>query len=81
MDLLAAPEALASAARDLAVIRWSVTDAGAAAALQTTGVVAAASDEVSATIAALFGKYGRQYQVVAALAQANTSVRSSRRTQ
>ncbi|WRO43731.1 PE family protein PE33 [Mycobacterium canetti] len=44
--------------------------ATAAAAAQTTGIVAAAHDEVSAAIAALFSAHGQAYQAASAQAAA-----------
>ena len=45
--------------------RSAINDANASAAGPTTGLVAAAEDEVSAAIAKLFGGYGQQYQALA----------------
>ena len=52
----------AGAAADVANIGSQIGEARAAAAGSTTGLVAAAEDEVSAATAALFGAYGQQYQ-------------------
>lgn len=60
--VIAAPEALDSAATDLVVLGSTLGAATAAAAAQTTGIVAAAHDEVSAAIAALFSAHGQAYQ-------------------
>lgn len=68
--LTAAPEFVSAAAGDLASIGSALGEAHAAAALPTTGIVAAAGDEVSAQIAALFGAYGQQYQALNAQAAA-----------
>jgi len=68
--VIAAPEMVKAAAQDLAGIRSSLSEASAAAVGPTTGVAAAAGDEVSAGIAALFGSFGQEYQVVSAQAQA-----------
>lgn len=62
--VIAAPEALDSAATDLVVLGSTL---GAA---QTTGIVAAAHDEVSAAIAALFSAHGQAYQAASAQAAA-----------
>lgn len=67
-SLITVPETLASTAADVQGIGSAINAAGASAAGQTTGVMAAAEDEVSAAIANLFGAYGREYQ--AALSQA-----------
>jgi hypothetical protein len=68
--LVAAPELLASTAVNLESIGSALSTAGVNAAGPTTGLLAAAEDEVSATIANLFGAYGRQYQAL--IAQAAT---------
>ncbi len=52
--VVAVPEVLGTAATDLAGLGSSLSEARAAAATQTTGVLAAAEDEVSAAIAAVF---------------------------
>lgn len=62
--VIAVPEALTMAASDLANIGSTINAANAAAALPTTGVVAAAADEVSAAVAALFGSYAQSYQAL-----------------
>lgn len=64
--VIAVPEALTMAASDLANIGSTINAANAAAALPTTGVVAAAADEVSAAVAALFGSYAQSYQAFGA---------------
>jgi hypothetical protein len=56
------PQAMAGAAADVANIGSRIGEARAAAAGSTTGLVAAAEDEVSAAAASLFGAYGQQYQ-------------------
>jgi hypothetical protein len=68
--LIAAPEILDSAATDLASIAGTVRAANASAAAQTTGILAAAKDEVSATIAALFSDHAQAFQAVSAKAAA-----------
>ena len=50
--VIAAPEIMTSAATDLTRIESALSAAHAAAATQTTAVLAAAQDEVSAAIAA-----------------------------
>ncbi|BBZ42856.1 PE family protein [Mycobacterium parmense] len=60
--VLAAPEALVTAAADLSGIGSALTTAHAAAAASTTGLAAAAGDEVSTQIAALFSTHARAYQ-------------------
>ena len=68
--VVATPEALAAASRNLTGIGAAITKAHAAAAAPTTSVVAAARDEVSAAIAELFGSHGQAYQAVAGRAAA-----------
>ncbi|ORB86036.1 PE family protein, partial [Mycobacterium kansasii] len=62
------PEALHTAATDLASLDSTLAAANAAAAAQTTGLLAAAEDEISAAIAALFSGHGRAYQALSAQA-------------
>jgi hypothetical protein len=64
--VIAAPEIMTSAATDLATIGSTLSAAHAAAATETTGVLAAAEDEVSAAIAQLFSGHGRAYQALSA---------------
>lgn len=64
------PELVTAAAEDLAGIRSTLGEATAAAAAPTTGVTAAAADEVSAAISRVFGTYGRQFQAATAQAAA-----------
>jgi len=68
--LIAVPEMLDSAATDLASIARTLNAANASAAVQTTGILAAAKDEVSATIAALFSDHAQAYQLASAEAAA-----------
>ena len=63
-------ELLNSAAVDVKSIGSTVDAAHAAAATQTTGIEAAAADEVSAAIAAAFGDYGQEFQALGARASA-----------
>ena len=51
--VITVPDTLAAAAADLAGIGSSLNEANSAAAAQTTGLIAAAEDEVSAAIASL----------------------------
>ena len=62
--LVTAPEMLATTAANLEEIGSEISAANASAAGPTTGLVAAAEDEVSAAIAKLFGGYGQQYQAI-----------------
>jgi triacylglycerol lipase len=68
--VIAAPEMLAAAAADVAGIGSSLSEANAAAAARTTGVLAAAEDEVSAAIAALFSAHGQGFQALSTQAAA-----------
>lgn len=68
--VIAAPEAIQAAAQDLAGIRSALSQASAVVAGPTTGVVAAAEDEVSAGVAALFATFGYEYQALSAQVQA-----------
>ncbi len=63
---VATPEVLASAAAELGHVGSRIGAAGTTAAGPTTGVVAAAEDEVSAAVANLFGRYGEEYQAILA---------------
>ena len=60
------PDILTGAATNLASIGSAISAANAAAAVPTTGVQAAAADQVSATVSALFGDYGREFQALSA---------------
>ena len=64
--VFATPEALASAASDVAGIGSTLGQARAAAAGPTTAVLAAAEDDVSARIAALLSEHGLGFQQVSA---------------
>ena len=61
-SMLVEPQFVASTAADVANIGSALNEAKAAAAGPTTGLVAAAEDEVSAAVASLFGGYGQHYQ-------------------
>ena len=58
----AVPETLATVSADVGSIGSSLSAAHASAASATTGVVAAAGDEVSAAIATLFSGHGQAFQ-------------------
>lgn len=62
--VFATPEFVSAAAADLANIGTAIGDANAAAMLPTSGIVAAGADEVSATVAAVFGAHAQAYQAV-----------------
>lgn len=62
--LAVAPDWVTSAAADLEHIGSVLSAANAAAALPTTGLAAAAADEVSTAIATLFAGFGQEYQAL-----------------
>ncbi|BDE16328.1 hypothetical protein Mkiyose1665_25520 [Mycobacterium kiyosense] len=64
------PETVAAAASNLANLGSTISAANAAAAAPTTSVLAAAQDEVSTAIAALFGSHAHQFQALSAKAAA-----------
>jgi triacylglycerol lipase len=68
--VIAAPEFVTAAASDLASLGSTISSANAAAATQTTGVLAAAEDEVSAAIASVFSAHGQGFQALSAQAAA-----------
>ncbi|OBJ54459.1 hypothetical protein A9W95_16845 [Mycobacterium sp. 1423905.2] len=68
--LATAPEMVTAAAENLAGLGSSLGQVTAAAATSTTGVAAAAADEVSLAIAQLFGTFGEEFQAVNAQAAA-----------
>ncbi len=59
--VIALPELLEAAAADMARIGSSIGAAHAAAAGPTTGILAAAADEVSTAIASLFSAHGKSF--------------------
>ena len=69
-SLTAVPELITTAATDLGNIGSTLSEANAAAATQTMGVLAAAEDEVSAAIAAMFSAHGQGYRALSAQAAA-----------
>ncbi|SOJ52767.1 PE family protein PE3 [Mycobacterium simulans] len=56
------PDFIATAAADLSEIRAAIAAASAVATAPTTGLVAAAADEVSEACANLFNTYANEYQ-------------------
>ncbi len=64
--VLAAPDALIGVASDLAGLGSTISAAHAAAAPPTTGILAAAADEVSTQIATLFSHHAAWYQQLSA---------------
>ena len=67
----AAPETVAAAATDFAGIGSALSTANAGAAGTTTQIVAAAKDEVSAAIAAVFSAHSHGYQAISTHAAAS----------
>ena len=63
-SLITQTEMISTAAADVGEINSTIGAAKAAAAGPTTGVVAAAADEVSAAVAKLFGSYAQDYQAL-----------------
>jgi len=68
--VIVAPEMVADAATNLASLGSTISAANAAAAAPTTGVAAAAGDEVSAAIATMLSQYASAYQGMGAQAAA-----------
>lgn len=68
--VVAAPEAVQTAAQQLAGIRSTLIEASTSAGAPTTGLVAAAQDQVSASVAAMLGAFGQQYQTLSVQATA-----------
>ena len=66
--VIAGPEYIEAAASDLATIESSISTANNAAALPTSGLVAAGADEVSTAVAALFNSHAQAYQTLSAQA-------------
>jgi len=63
------PDTVTAAAQDLAGIHSTLSQASAAAAGPTAGLVAAAEDQVSASVAQFFGSFGQEYQAISAQTQ------------
>jgi hypothetical protein len=68
--VIAIPELVRGAAQDLAGIGSSLSDAASSVSGPTTGIAAAAQDEVSVAIASTFGNFGQEFQALNAQAQA-----------
>ena len=66
--VVATPEMMTAVAADLGSIGSVLREANAAAAAQTTGILAAAEDEVSAAIAELVSGHGQAFQALSAQA-------------
>lgn len=69
-ELTVVPDIVSVASADLANLGSSLRTANAAAAPATTSMIAAAEDEVSAAIAALFGSHAQEFQALSAEAAA-----------
>ncbi len=72
-SLLVQPEIITSVVTDMERIGSTVSAASAAAAAPTSGLLAAAADEVSAAIANFFGTYGQEFQAAVATVEAHQS--------
>ncbi|WP_153044921.1 PE family protein, partial [Mycobacterium kansasii] len=68
--VIAVPSMVEAAAANLTSLGSTLDEASAVAAHSTTQVLAAAEDEVSAAIAALFSAHGRTFQALSAQAAA-----------
>lgn len=68
--VIATPDLVQSAAGDLAAIRSSLAEASTTVAGPTTGIAAAAQDEVSIAVASMFGNVGQEFQALSMQAQA-----------
>ncbi|WP_205875447.1 PE family protein [Mycobacterium camsae] len=66
--LVTTPDWVTAAAGDLASIGSSLQATTTAASALTTGIAAAAADEVSATVAHVFGSFGEEFKAVSAQA-------------
>ncbi|OBK31020.1 hypothetical protein A5634_00835 [Mycobacterium asiaticum] len=62
--VIAAPDLMQGAAQDLAGLRASLAEATATLTGPTTGIAAAAQDEISTAVAALFGSFGEEFQAI-----------------
>ncbi len=67
-SVFATPEIIACTATELASIGSAVNAANAIAAVPTIEILAAGADEVSAAVAALFGRHALSYQTLSAQA-------------
>ncbi len=66
--VVAQPDLVAVAAKDLVGVGSTLSQTNSAAAAHTTQLVAAGADEVSAAVAAFFGAHAQEYQAVSAQA-------------
>ena len=72
-ELLVDPQVVTTVAADIDGIGSTIKAATAAAAAPTSGLLAAAADEVSAAIANLFGAHGQEFQAVVDQVEAYSS--------
>jgi hypothetical protein len=68
--VMAAPEMLSAAATDVAAVGSAVSAAHLTAVAPTVGLIPAAADEVSASIAQVFSRAAQEYQALAGKAAA-----------
>lgn len=68
--VITTPDLVSTAAQDVATLHSTLTQATASAAAPTTGVIAAAEDEISAGVASAFSSFGQDFQAVSAQAHA-----------
>jgi hypothetical protein len=68
--VITAPEALTAVASDLDGLGSTISEAHAAAAIPTTGLLPAAADEISMEVAKLFGSHAQQFHALSAQAAA-----------
>jgi len=66
--VIATPEYVTTAATELSTIGSAINSANSAASGPTSSVLAAAADEVSTSIAAVFGAHAQAYQTLSAQA-------------
>jgi hypothetical protein len=68
--VIAAPAIVTDAATDISSIGSTISEANAAAAAHTTGLLAAGADEVSSAVTALFSQHASAYQTLSTQAAA-----------
>jgi PE family len=71
--VFAVPDVVSTAATDLAGVGSTLSQASSTVAAQTTEVLAAGADEVSAEVAALFAAHGQGYQALSAQVALSTT--------
>jgi PE family len=70
MSFVISPEWVQAAAQDLEGLRSALLEASDSTAAVTTKIAPAAADEISAAVAAMFGGWGDEFQVISAQTQA-----------